>query len=84
MISIAIFSAIPAATQMVNQISGAAENLFDGSEDRSSSDSSVEQIADKNFTVIEKYISKYRSNIIQTINNNLEIFKEQIFLQSGF
>lgn len=56
---------------MVNQISGAAENLFDGSEDRSSSDSSVEQIADKNFTVIEKYISKYRSNIIQTINNNL-------------
>ena len=30
LISIAIFSAIPAATQMVNQISEAGENLFEG------------------------------------------------------
>ena len=47
------------------------------------SDSSVEQIANKNSTVVEKYISKYRSNITKTINNNLSNLQGTDFSSIG-
>ena len=68
---------------MVTQIYEAAENLFDGSEDRASSESDVDQVANKNFTAIEKYVSKYRGNITQTINNNLGNLKGINFSSIG-
>ena len=83
LISIAIFSSLPAAAQMAAQIYGAAESLFDGSEDRSISESSVEQFADKNSTIIEKYTSKYKSNITQLINNNLKDLQGTDFSSIG-
>jgi len=71
LISIAIFSSLPAAGQMVIQIYEAAENFIEGTEDRVKSESDVEQLADKGYKLIEKYAGKYKVSINETINKSL-------------